>query len=98
MTLLLTECNPILIFDCIRVKSTVQKLKSGQLAYDFSSISVGIPSVIYPEVARLINQRTGMREVLQNSKLYEDQKFQDEWNKTEQYFTNEMHGENETVN
>ncbi|XP_052699175.1 uncharacterized protein LOC128176701 [Crassostrea angulata] len=98
MTLLLTECNPILLFDCTRVKSTVQKLKSGQLAYDFSSISVGIPSDIYPEVARLIYQRTGMSEVLQNSKLYEDKKFQDEWNKTEQYFTNEIHVENKTVN
>lgn len=46
MTLLLTECNPILIFDCIRVKSNIQKYKPGQLAYDFSSISVGISSEI----------------------------------------------------
>lgn len=79
MTLLLTECNPILIFDCIRVKSAGQKIYSGQLAYDFSSISVGIPSEIYPEVARLIYQRTRMRGVLQNSRLYEDQNFQHEW-------------------
>lgn len=98
MTFLLRECNPILIFDCIRVKSTFQKIKSGKLAYDFSSISVGIPSEIYPEVAGLIYQRTGMREVLQNSRLYEDEKFQEEWDKAELNFTNEIHVENETVN
>lgn len=44
MTLLLTECNPILIFDCIRVQSTVEKYKPGQLPYDFHSITVGISS------------------------------------------------------
>lgn len=94
MTLLLTECNPILIFDCIRVQSTVEKYTQGQLPNDFRSISVGIPSKKFPEVARLIYQRTGMREVLQNSRLYEDQKFQEEWNKAALYFTNK----NETVN
>lgn len=81
MTLLLTKCNPILIFDCIRVQSTVEKYTPGQLPNDFSSITVGISSKKYPEVARLIFQRTGMREVLQNSRLYEDQNFKKEWDK-----------------
>lgn len=88
MTLLLAECNPILIFDCIRVQSTIEKYKPEQLSYDFSSISVGISSKKYPEVARLIYQRTGMRGVLQNSRLHEDRKFQQEWIR---------HVENETV-
>lgn len=51
-------------------------------------ISVRIPLEIYPEVVRLIYQRTGMIGVLQNSRLYEDQKFK-EWENAELYFTNE---------
>lgn len=61
-------------------------------------MSVGIPSEIYPEIARLIFQRKEIRGVLENSILYNDEKFQNEWNKAELYFTNEIDVENETVN
>lgn len=54
MTILLTECNPILIFDCIRVKSVLQKFYYGKLAYDLSDINIGIPTDLYPEIAKLV--------------------------------------------
>lgn len=79
-----------IIFDCIRIQSIFQNFfKPVQLSYDFSSISVRIPLEIHPEVVRLIYQRTGMIGVLQNSRLYEDQKFKEEWENAELYFTNE---------
>lgn len=81
MNLLLTECNPILIFDCFRVKSVLQKFYDGKLAYDLSDINIGIPTDLYPEIARLGFQQTEIRNVLQNNKFYEDKIFLDEWKK-----------------
>lgn len=78
-TLLLTECNPVLIFDCIRAKSILQKFKYGKLAYDISDINIGIPTEMYSEIAKLFFQRAEIRNVLQNSKLYEERRFLDEW-------------------
>lgn len=71
MTLLLTKCNPILIFDCFRVK----------LAYGLSDINIGIPTDLYPEIAKLGFQQTKIRNVLQNNKFYKDKIFLDEWKK-----------------
>lgn len=78
-TLLFTECNPTLIFDCIRVKSVLQRCKYVKLAYDFRDINIGIPTDIYREIAKLFFQRTEIRNVLQNSKFYEEIRFLDEW-------------------
>lgn len=91
-TLLFAECDPMLIMDCM-----VHKTKTkNQIAYDFNDI--GIPSNIIPEIARLIFQRTEMRSVLQNSILYDDKEFLDEWKKAELHFSNEIHVKIETVN
>lgn len=81
MNLLLTECNPILIFDCFRVRSVLQKFYDGKLAYDLSDINIGIPTDLYPEIAKLGFQQTAIRNVLQNNKFYEDKIFLDEWKK-----------------
>lgn len=71
MTLLLTKCNPILIFDCFQVKSVLLKFYYGKLAYDVSDINIGIPTDLYPEIAKLGFQQTEIRNVLQNSIFYE---------------------------
>lgn len=84
MNLLLTECNPIIIFYCFRVKSVLQKFYYGKLAYDLSDINIGIPTDLYPEIAKLGFQRTEIRNVLQNNKFYEDKIFLDEWKKANQ--------------
>lgn len=81
MTLLLTECNPTLIFDCIRVKSVLQKFSYGKLAYDLSDINIGIPTDLYPMIAKLFFQHRDIRNVLQNSIFYEEKRFLNEWNK-----------------
>lgn len=96
-TLLFAECDPILIMDCIGVKSTVHKRnKQTEIPYDFSDI--GIPSSIIPEIARLIFQRTEMRTLLQNSRLYYDKEFLDKWEKAKLHFSNEIHLKIETGN
>lgn len=71
MTLLLTKCNPILIFDCFQVKSVLLKFYYGKLAYDLSDINIGIPTDLYPEIAKLGFQQIEIRNVLQNSIFYE---------------------------
>lgn len=94
-SLLLKECDPILIFDCIRVKSADHKMKYGELFLDSSYMNIGIPSERYQEIAKLLFQRTEMEGVLRNSRLFDDKKFQDERMKAKLYFTNERHERNE---
>lgn len=90
-TLLFKECDSILIFDCLRLKTFGERLHcSGEVIYDYNNLKIGIPHQIYPEVAKLFFHRTGMRRVLQNSRLFENLIFQDEWNKAEQNFTDEI--------
>lgn len=90
-TLLFKECDSILIFDCLRLKTFGDRLHcSGEVIYDYNNLKIGIPHQIYPEVAKLFFHRTGMRRVLQNSRLFENLIFQDEWNKAEQNFTDEI--------
>lgn len=99
-TLLLTECDPVLIFDCIRLKSRPEKIKySGQIIFDDKNLKIAPPTEIYPEVAILLYQRSEMRSILLNSILYDDGEFQVEWNRAELNFTNtdERHDENVKV-
>lgn len=87
-TILFAECDPILIFDCIREKMgwSIEKIKKGQLVYDFININIGIPSEIYSEIAGLYLQRAELRNVLRNSRLYEEENFQVEWEKAKLLF------------
>lgn len=86
-TLLLTECDPILIFDCIQ-------LRSEKLAYEFINESVKITPQNCQEIATLFFQRPEMRSVLQNNILFEKH-FQDERKKAK-HITNERHGQKKT--
>lgn len=87
-TIVLSECNPILVFECLRLNIFGEKCKYfGELIYDYNNLKIGIPSELFKEMAELFFQRE-MRSVLQNSRFYEDKKFQDEWNKAEEHFTN----------
>lgn len=98
-TLLFTECDEILVLESLRLKSLFGKLNIfGGIFYDSSSLKIGIPSYLFEEMARLFFQRTEMRSVLQKSRLYDNRTFQDEWNKAELYFTDEIHVTNETNN
>lgn len=89
MTLLLTECNLILILDCIRMKLRRENIiYSGEIVFDDKNLKIELPTEIYPEVARLSCQRSEMRSILLNIILYDDTNFQVEWNRAELYFTN----------
>lgn len=98
-TLLFTECDEILVLESLRSKSLFRKLNIfGGILYDSSNLKIGIPSNLFEEMARLFFQRTEMRSVLQKSRLYDNRIFQDEWNKAELYFTDEIHVTNEPNN
>lgn len=98
-TLLFKECDEILVLESLRLKSFSEKLNIfGGILYDNSNMKIGIPSYLFEEMARLFFQRTETRSVLQKSRLYDNRTFQDEWNKAELYFTDEIHVNNETNN
>lgn len=82
-TLLFRECDPILIFECIRLKSKGEKIRnSGQVFYDETYLNIALPTEIFQEVARLFCQRSEMQSLIWNSEY-----FQEEWNKAKLYFT-----------
>lgn len=86
MTLLLKETDPILIFDCLGVKS-------GQLVFGFIDKTVEIvPPKKYQELASLFFERTEMRNALRNNILFENDNFQDMW----EHNTNARHEQNKT--
>lgn len=86
--LLFRECDPILIFDCIRLKSRVEKMRySGEIVYDDTYIKIALPTEIFPDIARLFCQRSKMQSLLWNSILYNNEHFKEEWNKAKLYFT-----------
>lgn len=98
-TLLFKECDSILIFECLRLKLFSERLlRLREVVYDYNNLQIRISEEIFEDIARLFFQRTGMRSILQKSRLYENEKFKDEWNKTEQHFSNEIHVTNETDN
>lgn len=98
-TLLFTECDPILMFECLRLKTHSERFMSyGRLFYDYGDLKIGFSSELFKEIAELFFQRTEIRSTLRNSRIYEDEKFQDELNKAEQHFTNEIHVTNKTHN
>lgn len=89
--LLFTECFPILVIECLRLKSLREKFQfPGNPIYDNSNLKIGISSELLEEMARLFFQQKEMRSILQKSRLYDDRIFQDEWNKAERHFTNEI--------
>lgn len=98
-TLLYKECDSILLFECLQLKPLSERLIcSGEVIYDYNNLQIRIPTEIFEEIGRLFFQRTGMRSILQKSRLYDNKKFKGEWNKTEQHFTKEIQVTNETVN
>lgn len=98
-TLLFSECDPQVVFECLRLKSLGERvLASGEVFYDYSNLQIRIPTNFFEEMARLFLRRKEMRSVLHHSRIYEEKKFQNEWNKAVLHFTNEVHVTNETHN
>lgn len=88
--LLFTECDPVLIFECIRLKSGFREktIHLGEIVFDERNLKIALPAEIFEKVARLLYQRSEMRSLIWNSRLYDNQIFQEEWNKAELHFTN----------
>lgn len=89
-TLLFTECDPVLIFECIRLKSGfIEKtIHSREIVFDERNLKIALPTEKFQMVARLFCQRSEIRSFIWNSSLYDHKNFQEEWNKAELYFTN----------
>lgn len=99
MTLMFKECDAILLFECLRLKSLYQILRFPEdIVYNYSNLNISISSKILEKISRLLFQRIEMRSVLRNSRIYEEEQFQKEWNKADLHFTNAIHMTNETEN
>lgn len=89
--ILFSECDPILIFDCIRLKLRREKITCfREMVLDHRNLKIALPTEMYPEIARLFYQRSDIKSVLWNSILFDDENFQIEWNKAELYFTKDV--------
>lgn len=78
-TLLFKKCDAILVFECLRRKSlTERSLFSDDPIYDYSNLKILLSSKLLVEMARLFFQRNDMRSVLRNSRIYNENKFQNE--------------------
>lgn len=90
-TLLFKECDSILLFECLRLKPFSERLIcSGEVIYDYNNLQIRTYTEIFEEIGRLFFQRTGISSILQKSRLYDNRKFKDEWNKIEQHFSNDI--------
>lgn len=85
MKLLLKECDPIILFDCIRLKTIAEKIQyPEETVCDYSNLKIAIPSEWFPMIARLSFERKEIIELFKNIRLFEDKDFQREWNKEQE--------------
>lgn len=76
MTLMFKECDAILLFECLRLKSLYQILRFPEdIVYNYSNLNISISSKILEKISRLFFQRIEMRSVLRNSRIYEEEQF-----------------------
>lgn len=98
-TLLFKKCDAILLLECLRRKSFIERsLVSEDPTYDNSNLKILLSSKLLEEMARLFFQRKEMRSVLGNSRIYDENIFQDEWSKAELHSSNAIPVINETNN
>lgn len=79
-TLLFKKCDAILVLECLRRKSFLERFPvSDNPIYDYSNLKILLSSKLLVEMARLFFQRNDMRSVLRNSRIYNENTFQNEW-------------------
>lgn len=75
-TLLLKKCDAILVLECLRRESFMERSPfSEDPTYDYSNLKILLSSKLLEEMARLFFQRIDMRSVLGNCKIYDDEIF-----------------------
>lgn len=98
MTLLLKECDLILLFDCIRLKSNTERIfNRGQIIYDYRNLKIAIPTEHFPTIARLSFERNEIMDVFKNVRLFEDGGLQTEWYTEHDLRLNKGHVKHATV-
>lgn len=82
MTLLFEECDVILLFDCIRLKSITEKLKQrGDKVYDYGDLKIAIPTELFTEIAKLTFKRKVIMGAWNDIRLLTDENFRIECRK-----------------
>jgi hypothetical protein len=79
--LLIEKCDPFLMFDCIRFKTTGEKIRHGkEILIDTRELKVGVPTEFYRSLAKALKQRSDhVTNLLTKVSWVEDKNFQRVW-------------------
>lgn len=78
--LLFTECHHFPLFECIRHKLTLEKIMfPSQIVVDEERLQIGIPTYLYPMIAKIIVERNVPMDMLGILQFFENKEFQAEW-------------------
>jgi hypothetical protein len=78
---LIDKCDPFLLFDCIRFKTTGENFWQGkEIIIDTRKLEVGVPKELYQNLAKALKQRSDdVTNLLRKVNWVEDKNFQKVW-------------------
>lgn len=81
--LLFSKCHYFPLLECIRHKSTSEKLSFyGKIVYDFENLQFGVPTEFYPKIAEMFVERNDLMDILHIVRFFGNKDFQAVWLKS----------------
>lgn len=81
--LLFSKCHYFPLLECIRHKSTPEKLSFyGNIVYDYENLQFGVPSEFYPKIAKMFVERNDLMDILHTVRFFGNKDFQAVWLKS----------------
>lgn len=81
--LLFSKCHYFPLLECIRHKSTPEKLSFyGNIVYDYENLQFGVPSEFYPKIAKMFVERNDLMDILHIVRFFGNKDFQAVWLKS----------------
>lgn len=81
--LLFSKCHYFPLLECIRHKSTSEKLSFyGKIVYDLENLQFGVPTEFYPKIAEMFFERNDLMDILHTVRFFGNKYFQAVWLKS----------------
>lgn len=81
--LLFSECHYFPLLECIRHKSTLEKISFyGKIVYDLENLQFGVPTKLYPKIAKMFVERNDLMDILHTVRFFGNKNFQAVWLKS----------------
>lgn len=81
--LLFSKCHYFPLLECIRHKSTLEKLSFyGKIVYDYENLQFGVPTTFYPKIAEMFVERSDLMDILHTVRFFDNKDFQAVWLKS----------------